>query len=136
MRVLSFLLPLLLSLALPAAPVAATGELECVSVNRDVACEDVAVSVRGSASGGFLAVSGTGDATTYMDRCLESICPSVAVAVFGGDAFAECRASSVCVALAGWGHAAHEGYGFSFGSCDWWLYALCYPVHAGAPLLP
>lgn len=134
MRVLPLLL--LLALVLPAAPVAATGEVECVSVEDDVDCDDVAVSVRGSASGGFLALSGTGDATTYMDRCLESICPSVAVAVFGGDAFAECHASSVCVALAGWGHASHEGYGYSFGTCDYWLYALCYPIRADAPLLP
>jgi hypothetical protein len=134
MRILP--LALLLALAIPLAPASAAGELECVSIDKDVACDDVAVSVRGSASGGFLALSGTGDATTYMDRCLEWICPSVAVSGYRGDAYAECHASSVCVAVAGFGHASHEGTGYSLGTCDYWLYALCYPVRTGAPLLP
>ena len=129
-------LPLLATLALAAVPAGASGAPGCVSVSGDVACDDVAVSVFGSASGGFLAVSGTGDATTYMDRCLEWICPSVAVSGFNGDAHAGCHASSVCVALAGWGHASHEGYGYSLGTCDYWLHALCYPVRGSAPLLP
>ena len=128
------ILPLLLLAFLLPAPASAFSK-GCVSVEDDVACEDVAVSVFGSASGGFLAVSGTGDATTYMDRCLESICPSVAVSGWRGDAHAECHASSVCVAVAGWGHATHEGYGYSVGGCDL-LYALCYPIQPGAPLLP
>lgn len=134
MRILP--LVLLLALSVPAASVSAAGELKCVSVSGDVACDDVAVSVFGSASGGFVAASGTGDATTYMDRCLEWICPSVAVSGYRGDAHAECHASSICVAVAGFGHASHTGYGYSFGSCDYWLYALCYPVREGAPLLP
>lgn len=113
--------------SLVAAPAAAVGEpSRCVTISQDAACEDVAVSVFGSASGGFAAVSGTGDATTYMDRCLEWVCPSVAVALWG-DAHAGCHASSVCVALAGKGHATHEGYGASVGGCDV-LYHVCYPV--------
>lgn len=131
MRLLLSILLLASSLAAPAS----AGAIDCVSVYDDVACDDVAVSVFGSASGGFAAISGTGDATTYMDRCLESICPSVAVAGFRGDAHAECHASSICVAVAGWGHASHEGYGYSVGGCDL-LYALCYPISPDALLLP
>ena len=124
-------LVLLLAFALPAAPAAAVGEPDCVSVSDDEACDDVAISVFGSASGGFLAVSGTGDATTYMSRCLEWICPSVAVSAYRGDAYAECHASSICVAVAGWGHAGHEGYGAHFGTCDpEYLYHVCYPILA------
>ena len=119
-------LPLLLLVLLP-LPASAT-TLNCVSVGDDVACEDVAVSVFGSASGGFLAVSGTGDARTYMDRCLEWVCPSVAVSGYRGDATAECHASSVCVAVAGFGHARADGaVAFAIGTCDA-LYHVCYPI--------
>lgn len=118
---------LLLALSFAALPVhASDGSNGCVQVSGDVACDDVAVSVFGSASGGFLAVSGRGDATTYMDRCLESVCPSLALALFGGDAYAECHASSVCVAVAGWGHAEQYGPGYAVGTCDV-AYGLCYP---------
>ena len=127
----SLLLVLLAALALPAAPIAAGGAPACVSVSNDVACDDVAVSVFGSASGGFLALSGTGDATTSMDRCLEWVCPSVAVSAYHGDAAAHCRSSSVCLAIALWGHATHEGYGAHYGTCDpEYLYHLCDPVLA------
>ncbi|HWH07607.1 MAG TPA: hypothetical protein VNX21_00310 [Candidatus Thermoplasmatota archaeon] len=121
-------LPLLLLVALPLAAVPASGSSAapaCVSVRGDVSC-DFAVSVYGSASGGFLAASGTGEATTYMDRCLEWVCPSVAVSGWN-DAHAGCHASSICLAVAGKGHATHEGYGWSVGGCDV-LYAVCYPV--------
>lgn len=125
------LLPVLLLAALPlaAAPASSTAT-DCVTVHGDASC-DVAVSVFGSASGAFLAASGTGDATTYMDYCLEWICPSVAVAAWG-DAHAGCHASSVCLAVAGKGHATHEGIGYSVGGCDV-LYAVCYPVRGLLP---
>lgn len=119
--------PLLLLLALLPLPASATSA-DCVSVDDDVACEDVAVSVRGSATGGFLAVSGTGDAATSTDRCPQSACPSVAVSGWRGDATAECHASSACVAVAGFGHARAEGaVAYAFGTCDV-LDHLCYPI--------
>ena len=124
-------LPMLLLALLPLAAVPASGTApDCVSVDRDVACDDVAVSVFGNASGGFLAASGTGDASTYMDRCLEWVCPSVAVSGYRGDAYAECRASSVCVAVAGWGHANADGsFAYAYGTCDT-FYHICYPILA------
>ena len=124
---------LLLLAALPlATPAAASGAQQCVTVNGDASC-DVAVSVFGDASGGFLAASGTGTATTYMDRCLEWICPSVAVSAYD-DAHAGCHGSCVGLAVAGRGHATHEGYGYEVGGCDL-LYHVCYPIRA-APALP
>lgn len=123
---------LLLALPFTLSPASAVGEIECFDWADDVRCDDVAISVFGSANGGFLAVSGFNDATTYMDRCLEWICPSVAVSGFG-DAYAECHVSSVCVALAGWGQASHHGYGASVGGCDV-LYDFCYPFRESALL--
>lgn len=130
MRVILVLLLATLPLvALPAD--ASSGANDCVKVQGDAACA-VAVSVFGSADGQFAAVSGTGDATTYQAACLEWICPSVAVAAWG-DAHAGCHASSVCLAVAGKGHATHEGFGASVGGCDV-LYHVCYPVRGA--LLP
>lgn len=122
---------LLLALALPTAAATAPA---CVSLSNDVRCQDVAVSGTGSAEGGFLAASGTGEASTYMDRCLEWICPSVAVSAYD-DAHASCHASSVCVAVAGRGHATHDGIGASAGGCDL-AYALCYPVRSDVAMGP
>ena len=124
-------LAILLLALLPLSTVPASGTAnECVSVSNDVACDDVAVSVWGSASGGFLAVSGFDDANTYMDRCLEWVCPSVAVSGYRGNAYAECHASSACVAVAGFGHAYAEGaVAYAYGTCDW-FYQICYPILA------
>lgn len=127
----TLLIPMLIALTLAMVPMPASASAvgnDCVSVNGDVDCDMVAVSVYGSASGRFGAVSGFGDAETYMDYCLEWICPSVAVSAYG-DAHASCHASSYCVALAGRGHASHDGYGTSVGGCDL-LFHVCYPVLA------
>lgn len=127
MRTTLTILALLVSLFVPAAATAAPA---CVSLKGDVSC-DFAVSGTGSADGAFLAVSGTGEASTYMDRCLESICPSVAVSA-GDDVHAGCHASSVCVAIAGRGHASNEGLGVSVGGCDAFA-SLCKPLVEPAP---
>ena len=125
---------LLAALPLAAFPAqAAAVAPECVAFSGHAEC-DVAVSVFGDATGTFLAVSGTGDATTSMDFCLEWICPSVAVAAWG-DAHGGCRSSSVCLAVAGKGHATHEGFGYSVGGCDV-LYHVCYPIRDATPVLP
>lgn len=131
MRTVPILLLLMLTVAALSVPTSATAPA-CVSVNGNVDC-DVAISAFGSADGTFVAVSGTGDATTHMDYCLEWVCPSAAVSAYG-DAYASCHASSVCVALAGKGHAGHDGAGVSFGGCDL-LFHVCYPVRVPAPLL-
>lgn len=130
MRITLALFSLVLSTFLSAFAAAAPG---CVSVSGDVSC-DVAASGSGDADGAFVAVSGTGEATTYMDRCLEWICPSVAVSAYD-DAHASCHASSVCVAIAGRGHATHDGIGVAVGGCDL-AYAICYPVLAPAEVSP
>jgi hypothetical protein len=127
MRVLHLLLLAILPLSLPSAVAVGVAGPVCASVDGDVDC-DVAVSLRGSADGRFVAVSGTGEASTYMDYCLEWICPSVAVSAYD-DARAECHGSAVCVAVAGRGHASSEGPGVAVGGCDL-LFQVCYPVRA------